>query len=560
VKLAFASAFTLGLLAAFLLAVVVGAMYALGTVSFLGAIALILLINLTVWLVGPWFNDLLYSWLYDIEWVTLEELRDRSPASAEAIENVTAEYGYSTPKLGVIQDRNPNAFTYGSGRWNGRIVVTEGIFEFLDDDEAAAVVAHELGHITHYDFVVMTVANTLVQLLYLVSIRARRAAAGGGKRSSALVGVAVAAYVFFVVGEYLLLYLSRVREYYADAFAHDWTDGDDLAMALVKIAYGITVADDDKELTQATRNIGVMDVATARGEGVLYASARGDDDSGDGDGAGEPVADGGRGLATLERSFLWDMKNPWAWLVELRSTHPLTGKRVRALADRVRADGGDPRFDVDRIVAENPVDTGRMWRAFARDVGFLALPVGAMVLYPVLYGVAALMGDVPASLGLLLGGWLVAIGFAMIAKTAYKYPPGGADEASVLEVMADPYASPVHGRRVRLDGELIGKGQAGYRFSADMMFQDDTGLLYLNYESWLPLLGNLLFAVTEVRDLVGSDVAVEGWFFRGVGSRLGMRHLWPAGRDGAIDGYVHVAGYIAGAILLVAGVALVTLL
>ena len=67
----------------------------------------------------------------------------------EVIEEVTAEYGYSKPKLGIIDDGNPNAFTYGSARFNARIVVTEGLFEFLEDDELASVVAHELGHGVH---------------------------------------------------------------------------------------------------------------------------------------------------------------------------------------------------------------------------------------------------------------------------------------------------------------------------------------------------------------------------------------------------------------------------
>ena len=71
------------------------------------------------------------------------------------------------------------AFTYGILRSNARIVVTEGIFEFLNEEEAKAVVAHELGHIVNRDFIVMTAAATLVQILYQVYAALTRA-----KRSS----------------------------------------------------------------------------------------------------------------------------------------------------------------------------------------------------------------------------------------------------------------------------------------------------------------------------------------------------------------------------------------
>ncbi|WP_436903737.1 histidine kinase N-terminal 7TM domain-containing protein [Halovenus halobia] len=152
-------------------------------------------------LVGPWINDFIYGWLYGLEWISLDELRDRSPASAAVIEEVTAEYDYETPKIGYIDDRNPNAFTYGSGRYNARIVLTEGCFEFLDDEETASVMAHELGHITSRDFIIMTIANTIVQLLYLVAVYAWRIASTSGsaknRAASALYAVGVLAYIFW---------------------------------------------------------------------------------------------------------------------------------------------------------------------------------------------------------------------------------------------------------------------------------------------------------------------------------------------------------------------------
>ena len=49
------------------------------------------------------------------------------------------------------------------------------------------------------------------------------------------------------------------------------------------------------------------------------------------------------------------------------------------------------------------------------------------------------------------------------------------------------FGSPGDSGRVELSGEHVGRGTAGYQFSEGLMFQDETGLMYLKYDSWLTL-------------------------------------------------------------------------
>ena len=529
-----ASAFTLALLGSFLFAVIVGLMLFFEVVSLTVAVGAVIVVNLLVWLVSPRINDFMYRYLYDMRWVTLEELRSLSPESARVVERVTDDYGYSTPKFGIIHDRNPNAFTYGSGRWNSRIFMTEGCFEFLDDEEVASVMAHELGHVTNRDFIVMTIANTVVQILYLIAIYSWRFGQRGRNRAAtALFGIAVLSYIFYFVGEYMVLYLSRVREYYADEFAAEYTDPDAMSTALVKVAYGILVTDEDKELVNATKNIGLMNPKTSRDEGLAYHNS-------------------GRSVdaeSALAQSFLFDLKNPWARLGELRSTHPLTGKRVKRLSKM----SVHPVFDFDEILRRNPIDMRRMYREFLTDVGALFLPTLVAVGFPLIYLGAAVAQFVALDIFLFAGGWLAVVGVALLARNFYKYPRGEAEDETVLGLLADPYASPVRGKNVSLDGELIGRGQAGYRLSEDLMFKDETGLMYLRYESWLPVLGNLFFAVSKVPDLVGEKVEIDGWFLRGTSQHVAMLRLRAPGES--VKSYVHISGLVLGALLLVIGVA-----
>lgn len=104
-------------------------------------------------------------------------------------------------------------------------MVSQGLFTYLEDEEVATVYAHELGHIVHWDFAVMTLASTLVQITYLIYVTARRLGRGGGnsKLKDAAGTAALVTYVFYVVGTYLLLFLSRTREYFADHFAAETT-------------------------------------------------------------------------------------------------------------------------------------------------------------------------------------------------------------------------------------------------------------------------------------------------------------------------------------------------
>ena len=537
---------TIGMLSGFLFAIVLGIMVAVGTVSVVAAAVLVVLFNLAILLVSPTLNDFLYRWLYGLEWIAIDDLRERSQRSAAVIEAVTSDYGYGQPKLGLIPDSNPTAFTYGSARFNGRIVLTEGIFEYLDDEEAASVVAHELGHITSRDFVIMTLANTIVQLLYLAAVYSWRiaAASGGGSSSrgrgraaGALYGVAVLSYVLWFVGQYMVLYLSRVREYAADAFSAEYTHPDALSSALVKIAYGIVMSEDDPELERATRNIGIVNIDRSKTDGIAYYNTQ--------TSGGDPDL--------LLRSFLFDLKNPWAKLLELNSTHPLTGKRVKALSGMA----GASRFDFADIERRLSVDRGRLWRNFGRDLAALALPMILAIGFPLIYLVAILLEFVAFSWFAIAGGWLFFVGLAMVAQTRYKYPSGESTTTSVIELLADVYASPVRGTRARLDGELIGRGRAGYRFSEDLMFQDESGLMYITYEHWLPVVGNFLFSVRRVPELIGESVEIDGWYLRGVSPWLGMQRLRTDGET--VTGFINLGGYVVGGVLLIVGLVLLVL-
>jgi len=64
-----------------------------------------------------------------------------------------------TPVVGVeLSDNIPNAYSVGATRSNSMVIVTKGLIKHLNHEQIAAVIAHEIGHITNLD----TIAKTLL--------------------------------------------------------------------------------------------------------------------------------------------------------------------------------------------------------------------------------------------------------------------------------------------------------------------------------------------------------------------------------------------------------------
>jgi Zn-dependent protease with chaperone function len=169
---------TFGILIGMVIGVVFAAMVAAGEVNLTVAIALTVAINLFIWLISPWLSDLTLRCVQPAHLPRQRLGQGRYPGVHRLIHQVVAgDYRFYAPRIGFNPDRNPTAFTYGLLRSNARIVVTQGIFEFLTEEEQRAVVAHELGHIVNRDFILMTMAGMLVQSS-IKSTRCSRARSG----------------------------------------------------------------------------------------------------------------------------------------------------------------------------------------------------------------------------------------------------------------------------------------------------------------------------------------------------------------------------------------------
>src|SRR4051794_4904205 len=178
-------------------------------------------------------NPLIIQWLVPASIIDDDGSRDLTDHPVgELVARRCRDAGVPLVKLGIVDDGNPNAFTFGRTPRDARMWITRGLLERLDERELDAVVSHEVGHVKHWDFAVMTLAAVVPMVLYFVFLVSRVNRRGAY--------VAIGAYVAYWISYFTLLALSRAREYAADHWSAECThDGDALASALVKIAYGM---------------------------------------------------------------------------------------------------------------------------------------------------------------------------------------------------------------------------------------------------------------------------------------------------------------------------------
>ena len=160
------------------------------------------------------------------------------------VEDLAMKAGIKKPKVGVAEINVPNAFAFGRSKGDARICVTRGILKLLDKEELEAVLGHEMSHVRHSDMAVITLISVVPLICYYIFIStlfSGRNNNGGG----AIVGIA--ALGAYLVGQLLVLFVSRSREYYADQGSIELGGKPHkLASALYKLVYGSATANKDE--------------------------------------------------------------------------------------------------------------------------------------------------------------------------------------------------------------------------------------------------------------------------------------------------------------------------
>ncbi|MHA1269652.1 MAG: M48 family metallopeptidase [Candidatus Helarchaeota archaeon] len=160
-----------------------------------------------------------------------------NPKIWNMVNKMADEVGIKFSKIGILNTNELNAFVYWGLGYGNAIVFTKGIIETLDAEELAGVCGHELGHIKHGDLKAMIFLSTLPIFLHIFY----HMSSSTGKYKKDTLTWLLIYLIFFatlIVCSFLSLYISRLREYNADAHSTKMMKSPiPIAAALAKITY-----------------------------------------------------------------------------------------------------------------------------------------------------------------------------------------------------------------------------------------------------------------------------------------------------------------------------------
>jgi len=507
---------------------------------------------------APAITDSVLKGFYSMSWVRYEDL---PVFLRDFITRTCSEIKMKNPRIGIIRDGAPNAFTYGHTPYNARIVLTSGIMELLNEDELKGVVAHEIAHARHWDMLIMTAAQLVPLVLYYIYRMLDRAMAAMGSNGDSssqeqnslaapLAIIALASFVLYIVSEYMVLWLSRAREYFADRFAGGITrNPESLASGLVKIGYGLS----RKEAEQKSRQqklkeqskdegkiyeekdrrleaVGALGIFDTKSSAALAVSSL-------------PSVSAAAKMGTeidkdnLRAAMKWELWNPWAKYYELASTHPLVASRIHHLGRLSEMLGREPFIRFDEKKPES------YWKEFLVDMFIKLLPALVFVAF---FAAAVVTGE-----RLLLAAGITATGFASFLKARFSYKFGSFPEKSVSDLLAEVKVSGIRPVPCRVKGTIIGRGIPGLVWSEDFVLQDETGIIFLDYKQPLPF-WDTFFGMFKRAKYDNKEAEVTGWYRRAPVPLIEIEGINVPGEKER-KCYTYAARYVLAGIIAVAG-------
>lgn len=272
-----------------------------------------------------------------------------NPWLETTVKELSEKSGIKTPRLAISPDNSPNAFVFGRTANSATLTVHEGLLKSLKEDEVRGVIGHELGHIKHKDYIVMTLLSALPLLAYIIArgtwqiawfARGSSRDKDEGSMRAALFAVGAISYAAYIISLLFVMRLSRLREHYADAYSAYVTGSPrNLESALTKITYGLSLS---SKPPSGARALYIADPAMAKQE-IAEIVEKKDEYDLDHNGVLDE--------RELEHAMEKEAKSTWHKINTWFSTHPPTFRRILLLRE-IEEEMQSGKYASDRIYAK----------------------------------------------------------------------------------------------------------------------------------------------------------------------------------------------------------------
>ncbi|OKH53296.1 Zn-dependent protease with chaperone function [Calothrix sp. HK-06] len=445
---------------------------------------------------SPWLLDKLLSSLYGIQPLETTVLEMHSQEALRILKRFNTQRRGNI-KIKLLPIAAPIAFTYGHFPSMSRIVMSQGLLQQLTDDEIAAMLALQLGHVAHWDASVMS----LVLLVTIPIYKLYQLVSTWGDR----VNITFVSYIYIAISSLIygiwclctgcVIALSQVRLYYADLFATNFTGNPNgITRALLKISNGI--ANDIQKQEQINWRLESLNISLPVGfkQSITLGSLA--------------------PHVTFESLLMWDYLNPYRYWLTVNNTHPLIGDRIQrllAIAGKWRL---DRELDIDNT---NAIKVRK--QIFSLQIApFLGIPTGLAfalligVVWQTLYALKIL------NLKWIYDDWgfaagCIAIGLSigtLIRINAYfpelKSTSSLQTNEHLPALLTNPAAIGIDSHGVKLHGKILGRRGVSNSLGQDLILQTNTALIKMHHVSF--------GQPVNPQDFIGRQVTVTGWLRR----------------------------------------------
>jgi heat shock protein HtpX len=147
---------------------------------------------------------------------------EEAPGLHAMIDRLCIQADLPKPKVAIADHPMPNAFAMGRSQKSAVVCVTTGLMQTLEPHELEAVLAHELTHVKNRDVLIMTIASffaTVASMITQIGFFFGGGFGGDGgddDGAPAFIVILLVSFIVYIVSFFLMLALSRYREYSAD--------------------------------------------------------------------------------------------------------------------------------------------------------------------------------------------------------------------------------------------------------------------------------------------------------------------------------------------------------
>jgi heat shock protein HtpX len=176
---------------------------------------------------------------------------EEAPGLHAMIERLCIQADLPKPKIAVADTDVPNAFAMGRSQKSATVCATTGIMRRLSPAELEGVMAHELTHVKNRDVMIMTIVSFFASVASMIMQFAFFFGGDDDDGGAPVIVILAASFAVYALSFFLMLALSRYREFSADRGAALITGRPSaLSSALMKIS-GAMESIPSRDLRQA---------------------------------------------------------------------------------------------------------------------------------------------------------------------------------------------------------------------------------------------------------------------------------------------------------------------